>query len=437
MNCEVVAVGTELLLGQIVDTNSSWIGEQLAAAGIDSHFQVKVGDNLERMIAVLEQALDRSDAVIVCGGLGPTPDDMTRDAIAAVMGAELRRDEAVEARIRWRFAARSRPMPSNNLRQADVPVGARAMDAQPGTAAGLICPIRRHGAHKVLYAVPGVPWEMKVMMRECVLDDLRARSGARETIVSRTLRTWGRSESALAELLDDEMRRLDSTGEATLAFLASGSEGLKVRITVKAPDAEAARGALRVQEQRVRSAIGDVVFGTDGDTMESVVLGLLRDQGLTLGLAESVTGGLIAGRLTAVPGASTALRGAVVPYQRDLKTNVLAAPAESEVSAVSEQMALAMAEGACGALRSDVGLSTTGAAGPDAHDGAKPGTVWVGLWLDGAGHAQRLHLPFDRDRVRDFTAITALNYLRTRLLYRSSGFRGDAVGWPEVRGPAS
>ena len=500
MNCEVLAVGTELLLGQIVDTNSSWIGEQLAAAGVDSHFQTKVGDNLARITAALEQALQRSDAVIVCGGLGPTHDDITRDAIAAVMGTQLRRDAAVEARIRSRFGARGRTMPASNLRQADVPAGARVMGPQPGTAPGLICPLRRGGVRKVIYAVPGVPWEMRRMVSECVLGDLRARSGHSGVIASRTLRTWGRSESGLAELLDAEIRRLDSTGEATIAFLASGWEGLKVRITAKAPDAEAAQRVLRAVERRVRAAIGDVVFGVDDDTMESVVIGLLRDRGLTLGLAESVTGGLIAARLTGVPGASAALRGAVVPYRRDLKSSVLGVPepgspswsswspalpaladsppvptappapadsppvptalpapadsppvpsappapgktphdpshdwpvassdggrpvpsAEEQGRTVSREMALALAAGACEALGADVGLSTTGAAGPDPCDGAEPGTVWIGLRLHGAGEARRLTLPFDRDRVRQFTTITALNLLRTRLLSRSA-----------------
>ncbi|MYB04460.1 MAG: competence/damage-inducible protein A, partial [Acidimicrobiaceae bacterium] len=214
MKCEVVAVGTELLLGQIVDTNSSWVGEQLALAGIDSHLQTKVGDNLDRMIAAFEQALDRSDAVIVCGGLGPTPDDITREAIAAVMGVGLRRDEAVVERIRAMFYRRDRQMPANNLQQADVPVGARVMDVQPGTAPGLICPVRRGrgsgdpantaapDAGKVIYAVPGVPWEMQKMVSECVLPDLQARAGERHVIRSRILRTWGHSESDLAALLD-------------------------------------------------------------------------------------------------------------------------------------------------------------------------------------------------------------------------------------------
>ena len=426
MRCEVVAVGTELLLGQIVDTNSSWIGEQLALAGIDSHFQTKVGDNLGRMTVALEQALERSDAVIVCGGLGPTPDDITRDAIAAVMGVELRRDDAVAERIRSMFYRRDRQMPANNLQQADVPVGARVMDVQPGTAPGLICPIRRAEGSagsaggesparggKVIYAVPGVPWEMQKMVSECVLPDLQTRAGERHVIRSRTLRTWGYSESGLAELLEPEMRYLDTTGEATIAFLASGMEGLKVRITAKAADDEAARRVLSGVEARARAVIGEAVFGADEDTMESVVLALMRSRGLTLGLAESVTGGLIAARLTEVPGASDVLRGAVVPYDRALKTGVLGTP---DVAAVSEEMALAMAEGARRVMGADVGLATTGAAGPDVHEGAEPGTVWIGLHLDGGGEAVRVRFNMARTMVRQLGTITALNLLRTRLL---------------------
>ena len=430
-----MAVGTELLLGQIVDTNSSWIGEQLALAGIDSHFQTKVGDNLPRMAAALEQALERSEAVIVCGGLGPTPDDITREAIAAVMGVELRRDEAVVERIRAMFYRRDREMPANNLQQADVPVGARVMDVQPGTAPGLICPVRGAvegpdlpasgrgpagavggaDAEKVIYAVPGVPWEMQKMVSECVLPDLQARAGARHVIRSRTLRTWGHSESGLAELLEPEMRRLDETGEATIAFLASGMEGLKVRITAKAADDAAVNRVLSGVEARARAVIGEAVFGADDDTMESVVLDLLRSRRLTLGLAESVTGGLISARLTDVPGASDVLRGAVVPYHRALKTAVLGAP---DVNAVSEEMALAMAAGVCRVLGADVGLATTGVAGPVPHEGAKPGTVWIGLHLDGEGEAVRVRFNMARAMVRQLGTITALNLLRTRLLAR-------------------
>ena len=433
MKCEVVAVGTELLLGQIVDTNSSWIGEQLALAGIDSHFQTKVGDNLGRMTTALEQALDRSDAVIVCGGLGPTPDDITRDAIAAVMGVELLRDEAVAGRIRAMFYRRDRDMSANNLQQADVPVGARVMDVQPGTAPGLICPVRRAkrgpdsaagggsagavGAEKVIYAVPGVPWEMQTMVSECVLPDLQTRAGRRQVILSRTLRTWGHSESGLAELLDGEMRRLDETGEATIAFLASGMEGLKVRITAKAADDETAQAVLSTVESRARSVISDAVFGVDDDTMESVVLSLMRSRGLTLGLAESVTGGLISARLTDVPAASQVLRGAVVPYDRALKGSLLGTP---DVPAVSEEMVLAMAAGACRVLGADVGLATSGAAGPEPHEGAEPGTVWIGLHLHGTGEAVQVRFNLARAMVRQLTTITALNFLRTRLLARGA-----------------
>lgn len=425
MNCEVVAVGTELLLGQVVDTNSAWIGEQLAAAGIDSFHQTKVGDNHGRLVGALELALDRSDAVIVCGGLGPTPDDITRDALAAVMGAELVRDEAVAERIRSRFALRGREMAANNLRQADVPAGASVIGVQPGTAPGLVCPVRHRGRDKVIYAVPGVPWEMREMMAE-VLSDLGERAGARSVIASRVLRTWGRSESGLAEVLDGEIARLDRTGEATIAFLASGWEGLKVRITARAADAAGAGRALDEVEGRVRGLIGESVFGTDGDTMESVVLGLLVDRGLTLGVAESLTGGLIAARLTETAGASAAFRGGVVAYDRSVKTGVVGAP---DVAAVSEEMALGLAERVCGLLGCDVGLTTTGAAGPDPHEGAEPGTVWVGLWLGGRGEAVRLSLPFDRPRVRQFTTISALDLLRRRLLAGGGNAGPEGAPW--------
>src|SRR3954471_12354206 len=183
MRCEVVAVGTELLLGQIVDTNSSWIGEQLALAGIDSFFQTKVGDNLERIVGSFELALSRSDAVIVCGGLGPTQDDITRPALAKVMGVELVRDEALGDLIRHMFESRGRAMPENNLLQADVPEGASIIEQRMGTAPGLICPV----GDKVLYAVPGVPYEMKEMLERAILPDLRRRAGDTATIVSRTL----------------------------------------------------------------------------------------------------------------------------------------------------------------------------------------------------------------------------------------------------------
>jgi len=415
VNCEVVAIGTELLLGQIVDTNSSWIGEQLAMVGIDSHHQTKVGDNHDRMVAVLRQALDRSDAVICCGGLGPTQDDITRGAIAEVMGVSLERDEAIVERIRARFGGRGRPMPDNNLLQADVPRGASINPAMPGTAPGLICPLAGDHAGKVIYAVPGVPWEMKEMMAEGILPDLRRRAGFTGVIRSRVLRTWGQSESGLAEQLDDEIRRLDETGTATIAFLASGWEGLKVRITVKAATDEAAAVALQDEERVVRAVIGDIVFGIDDDTMESVVLDLLRDRGQTLAVAESLTGGLIGSRLTAVPGSSDVFRGGVTPYDRELKRSLLGCP---DVPAVGEEMARAMAERVCAVLGADAGVAVTGVAGPAPLEGNDPGDVWIAVHLDGRTEARFLKMPFDRERVRQFTCIQSLDLLRRRLLVR-------------------
>ncbi|MEM9520812.1 MAG: competence/damage-inducible protein A [Actinomycetota bacterium] len=414
MNCEVVAIGTELLLGQIVDTNSSYIGEQLAMVGINSHHQTKVGDNHGRMVAVLRQALDRSDAVICCGGLGPTQDDITRAAIAEVMGVELVRDEAIVERIRSMFGSRGRSMPDNNLLQADVPVGASVNPAMPGTAPGLICPLTGEYDGKVIYAVPGVPWEMKQMLAEGILPDLQRRAGFTGVIRSRTLRTWGQSESGLAEQLDTEIQRLDETGEATIAFLASGWEGLKVRITAKADTDDEVAAILATEERIVRSIVGDeIVFGTDDDTMESVVLQLLRDRGQTLAVAESLTGGLLGARLTGVPGSSDVFRGGVTPYDRALKLSLLGCP---DVPAVSEEMARAMAERVCVVLGADVGIAVTGVAGPEPLEGNDPGDVWVGLHVDGETHAQFLKMPGDRERVRQFTNIQSLNLLRNRLL---------------------
>ncbi|NNF53719.1 MAG: competence/damage-inducible protein A, partial [Acidimicrobiales bacterium] len=236
MQVEIVAIGTELLLGQIVDTNSSWIGAELAAAGLNSHYQTKVGDNPARIKEALEIALRRSDAVICCGGLGPTQDDVTRQVLADVMGVELEFRPELADKIRLMFTSRGREMSDNNLSQAMVPVGGSALAEQPGTAPGLACPVTFEGVERILYAVPGVPYEMKEMVLGSIIPDLRRRAGEESVIASRVLRTWGQSESGLAEILADRIDELDSIGNPTLAFLASGVEGLKVRITAKATD---------------------------------------------------------------------------------------------------------------------------------------------------------------------------------------------------------
>jgi len=409
VNCEVIAVGTELLLGQIADTNSSWIGEQLALAGIDSHHQVKVGDNLERIRAVLDQALDRSDSIIMCGGLGPTQDDITSDAIAAALGVELVRRDEVAARISAVFASRGRAMPENNLRQADIPEGAEVLSVMPGTAPGF----KAEAGGKAVYAVPGIPWEMQQMVSQCVLPDLKRRAGITSLIKSRTLRTWGDSESALAEKLHGEIKRLDQTGECTIAFLASGMEGLKVRLTAKAPSGALADEILADEERIVRAIIGDIVFGVDDETMEWAVLDALRQRGWTLALAESLTGGLIGARLTAVAGAGDVFRGGLVSYAGDVKFDLLEVP---EGPVVSEEAVVAMARGAAELLAADCAIAVTGVAGPDPLDGEDPGTVWMATLVNGEVQATRAKFPFDRERIRQLTAVSVLNNLRIRVL---------------------
>jgi nicotinamide-nucleotide amidase len=413
VRCDVVAVGTELLLGQIVDTNSAWIGEHLAANGIDSLLQLKVGDNLGRVESVLRATLANADAVIVCGGLGPTHDDLTREAIAAVMGVDLRHDDAVAAVITKMFESRGRYMAANNLRQAMVPVGASVIPQTRGTAPGLICPLTIDGVDKVMYAVPGVPHEMKEMVERAVLPDLRLRSGDTGVIVSRTLRTWGESESGLNERLDALISRLDDTGNPTLAFLASGWEGLKVRLTAKAATREEAELLLDTWDAEVRMVVGEHVFGVDDETMESVTLDLLRAGGLTLGLAESVTGGLVAGRLTAVPGASDVLRGAIVSYASAVKFDLLGVP---EGPVVSEAAAAAMASGVRRVLGADVGLALTGVAGPTEQDGQPVGTLCVGIDNGRTVVTHTFRLPGQREQMRQMSVITALDYLRRHLV---------------------
>lgn len=430
MRIEIVAVGTELLLGQIADTNSAWMGEHLAAAGVASHFHQAVGDNHERMVLAFRTALARSDGLIVCGGLGPTHDDITREAIAEVMNVPLRRDEAVVEAIRAMFSSRGREMPDTNLRQADVPEGATIIPQTKGTAPGLICPV----GHKVIYAVPGVPYEMSDMFDRGIVPDLQRRMAQRgETagvIASRVIRTWGMSESGLAEALAGHIGQLDAppavassggadrpgTG-ATIAFLASGIEGIKVRVTVRADDAAAAARLLDVEEAEIRRilglAAGNVVFGVDDEAIEDAVARTVIAAGVTLGLAESLTGGLAASRLVNVSGASRWFRGSVVSYASEVKYALLGVP---EGPVVSEEAAKAMADGARSVLGSDVGLAITGVAGPDTQDDRPPGTVFVGLAR--AGHpteAFGFNVPGDRDRVRQYATIAALDLLRRTL----------------------
>jgi nicotinamide-nucleotide amidase len=408
MRCEVVAIGTELLLGQITDTNSSWMGEQLALAGIDSLYQIKVGDNFDRMVECIRHSLQRADAVITCGGLGPTQDDITREAIAEVMGVRLVRHEEIGERIREMFESRGRTMPENNLRQADVPDGASTIPQQPGTAPGLICPL----GEKVIYAVPGVPHEMETMMRGTILPDLQRRAGFTGIIKSRVLKTWGHSESGLAELLAERIELLDAAGNPTIAFQASGIEGIKVRVTAKADDEESAIVMLEAEEAEVRKILGSYIFASDNESMESVVLDELRRQGLSLAVAEVTSGGLIGTRLSAIDASGEVFRGSVVPVAPTVRESLLQVPHDAVGTA---EAAGILANAVRLRLGADIGISTTGLHDIDAQSDLPPGTTYLGISTADSTDVEQVRLPGDRERIRQYSVISLLNYLRLKL----------------------
>ena len=406
MKCEIIAIGTELLLGQTVDTNSSWMGEQLALAGIDSYYQTKVGDNQARMVACLKLALSRSDAVICCGGLGPTQDDITREAIAEVMDVALVRQDWIAEHIEEMFKSRGREMAPSNLRQADVPEGAATIKEMPGTAPGLICPI----GDQVIYAVPGVPHEMRSMLEGSVLPDLKRRAGVTSVIKSRVLRTWGYTESGLADLLSDMITRLDKPGQATLAFQASGIEGIKVRITAKGPDNESVGAILADVENDLRPLLGQYLFGVDDQTMEAVVLDRLAATGQTLAVAETLTAGLATHRLSQTPNAAKSFRGGQTLASPDL------VDLPKDVSLISEAAATSIASAVRERFGADIGLAAVGKDGetPERDDLA-PGTVYLALAMHDGVETKEIRLPGDSRRVRQYAVISLLNMLRLRL----------------------
>jgi len=406
VRAEIVAVGTELLLGQITNTNARWMSERLAEIGVDVLRHQVVGDNLERVVETLRAVAERADVVLVCGGLGPTQDDLTRDAIAVLLDAPLVRHPEIEAMLREKFRGFShRPMPESNLRQADVPEGARTITPERGTAPGLVATTSQ-GA--MLYAVPGVPGEMREMMEGTILPELSARSG--RVIVSRVLRLTGMGESAVAEALDDLFER---SSNPTVAFLASMGE-VKVRLTAKAETLEDVDRLLDPMADEVRGRLGEVVFSTDGASLEEATLNLLRARGLTLATAESLTGGGVAARLASAPGASDVLRGGVVAYTEAIKRDVLGVSAETlgGPGVVSEACAREMAAGARRVLGADVAIALTGAAGPEPHGGQPPGTVWLALETPDLAHTRGFRISGERDRVVRWAAQGALDLVR-------------------------
>jgi len=410
VRAEIVAVGTELLLGQIADTNARWMSERLADAGIDVTNHQAVGDNLDRIVEALRLAAGRADVVLVSGGLGPTEDDITRDAIAAFAGQPLVFHEELETMLREKFRRWSTTgaMPKSNLRQAYVPQGARWIVPDRGTAPGLA--LRVDGTR--MYAVPGVPDEMQEMIGGTIVPELRALAGG-DVIVSRVLRCAGMGESAVAERLADLFA---SSINPTIAYLASMGE-VKVRITAKASSRGDAEARADPVVAEVRARLGDVVFSADDETLEQAVLRLLNVRSRTLACAESLTGGGVGSRLTAVPGASASFVGSAVVYTAEAKGRVLGVPADVlAAGTVTEACALAMATGARDVYGADVALALTGAAGPEPHDGAAPGTIWVAL-ADATGftHARGFVSRGKRDRVRRWAEQAGLDLVRRHL----------------------
>jgi nicotinamide-nucleotide amidase len=417
MIVEVLAVGTELLLGQIVNRNAADIGTRLADAGLDHYHQAVVGDNRVRMVEAIGLACSRADALIITGGIGPTKDDVTREALADAAGVPLLFDDAFAEWLRRYWEARGREMPDSNLRQAQYPDGAELIANLKGTAPGMRIEI--DGTW--IFALPGVPAEMIPMLEGDVLPFLQRHAGGDDAVVvSRLLRTWGESESRIGELLDD---LFEESQNPTIAFLASAGE-IKVRLTAKAESEAAARALIAPVEETVRERLGSRVFGADDDMIEVVLLRMLEERGWSLATAESATGGLIASRITSIPGASRVFRGGVVAYDTEVKRNQLGVPATTidQHGVVSEPVAIAMANGVAVALRADVAVSVTGSAGPDPQD-QPVGTVVVAVRTPDDVRAQTLRMPGDRERVRTYTTTAALHLTRLALEGASWGRR--------------
>lgn len=411
MRAEIISVGTELLLGQIVDTNAAFLAKVLAELGIDLHFKTTVGDNWARIQKVTREALSRSDLLLFTGGLGPTEDDLTKEAVADLLGLELVRDEGVEAHIRALFERRRRPPVDSVWKQALVPKGAKVIPNQWGTAPGLII---EHG-EKVLILLPGVPTEMKGMVREGVIPYLRSRGFAgREVIRSRVLRIAGAGEAVVEAKLTD----LLSGTNPTLAFLAHRGE-VHVRITAKGEPEEVA-SMLDAAEREIRGRLHELVFGVDEESLEGVVSQLLRTRGLTLAVAESCTGGLLSHRLTNVPGSSEYFLGAAVPYTKYAKVHIAGVEEGllADAGEVSPQVTVAMAQAVRSRFGSDLGLAVTGVAGPQRVGELPIGTIYIALVAREGEEVEEHRFGEEpgREGVKWLASQAALNLLRLFLL---------------------
>lgn len=406
---ELIAVGTELLLGNIANTDAQMISQGLSQLGINVYYHTVVGDNPQRVRQAVDIARGRADILITTGGLGPTCDDLTKVAVAQAFGKELVYHEPSAQRIRERFAQRGTPVTENNFQQAMVPEGCTVLDNDWGTAPGVA--FQADGTHVLM--LPGPPRECEMMFRHRALPYLQQLADG--VIASRTVKTFGIGESAAEALLRDLMNALHNP---TLAPYAKPT-GTELRITAHAPTREEALRLIAPVEERVKAILGDKVIGVDVDSLEEVCFALLKDRGLTVGTAESCTGGLLAKLLTDLPGSSAVFRGGVVSYTNGVKAGLLGVPQDllDRYGAVSPQVAEAMARGAKAALGCDIALSTTGVAGPDADDRGNPiGLVYLGLaWGDQCRVTEFRAGPVERERVRRQAAQTALDLLRRHL----------------------
>lgn len=412
MRAEILCVGSELLLGQIIDTNAAYIAGRLARAGIDVHRKQTVGDNLERIVECIQGALSRADVLVITGGLGPTTDDLTRDAISQALNLPLEFDEAIAQHLRDWFAKRQVKIVDSILRQAYVPRGVTALDNPAGTAPGLRAETEDK---KLIFAVPGVPREMKVLLDESIIPFLLERvEGKPQIIVSRVLRSFGIGESMIAEPIEDI---LTSSQNPTAAPLIFGNTEVHLRLTAKAENEAHAKELLDELEAKIRERVGEHIFGIDDQTLPAVLLEKLQAQNATLGVAESLTGGVLNAFLTDVPGASKSLRGGVIAYSTELKEKLLNVPREviDGKGVVSEETAIAMAEGIRQMTGAMYGIATTGEAGPQSQSGKDVGTVFIGIADQNGSRAIERHFTGDRDAIRRRASLAALDILRRQL----------------------